>query len=345
MAGLRIGDVAARAGLSAPAIRYYERVGLLAPAPRSVTGYRHYNETTIEELRFIKKAQALGFSPFVKVSMMNALNLGSKIPMTTGDEAGSAGPIKGPGQYTMGNPIVMIDKMPAISLTSLATGNSGNAAVGACIVPSVVNVFYTRLPNGSVAGRCTEGEADPYARFATITEAEELADDGEVAFAMSDAVVTIRIRQLGPEVPGRVFLALQAAPEALRVVLDLRQCPGGELEAFLALTEMFLPAGAVIARTVDEDGDEMEHVSRGGEALDVPLTVLVDEATASAAELLAGALQRSKRARIVGSRTYGKSSAQCLRRTASGASVFATSLRVLLADGTDLEGRGVDPDA
>ena len=62
MAGLRIGDVAARTGLSAPTIRYYESVGLLARAPRSATGYRHYTDTTIEELRFIKKAQALGFS-------------------------------------------------------------------------------------------------------------------------------------------------------------------------------------------------------------------------------------------------------------------------------------------
>lgn len=62
MAGLRIGDVAARAGLSAPTIRYYESVGLLAPAPRSATGYRHYSDTSVEELRFIKKAQALGFS-------------------------------------------------------------------------------------------------------------------------------------------------------------------------------------------------------------------------------------------------------------------------------------------
>lgn len=62
MPGLRIGDVAERAGLSAPAIRYYESVGLLPRAPRSATGYRHYTETAIEELRFIRKAQLLGFS-------------------------------------------------------------------------------------------------------------------------------------------------------------------------------------------------------------------------------------------------------------------------------------------
>ena len=62
MAGLRIGDVAARAGLSAPAIRYYESVGLLTPPLRSAAGYRHYTETTVEELQFIRKAQALGFS-------------------------------------------------------------------------------------------------------------------------------------------------------------------------------------------------------------------------------------------------------------------------------------------
>lgn len=62
MSGLLIGDVAERTGLSAPTIRYYESIGLLTPPPRSATGYRRYSQTTVEELRFIKKAQSLGFS-------------------------------------------------------------------------------------------------------------------------------------------------------------------------------------------------------------------------------------------------------------------------------------------
>jgi len=60
--GLLIGDVAERTGLTAPTIRYYESIGVLPRPFRSTTGYRRYSETTVEELRFIKKAQALGFS-------------------------------------------------------------------------------------------------------------------------------------------------------------------------------------------------------------------------------------------------------------------------------------------
>ncbi len=62
MASLLIGDVAERTGLSAPTIRYYESIGLLAQPARSATGYRRYTESTVEELHFIRKAQGLGFS-------------------------------------------------------------------------------------------------------------------------------------------------------------------------------------------------------------------------------------------------------------------------------------------
>lgn len=62
MAGLFIGAVAKRAGVSPPTIRYYEDIGLLASPLRSSTGYRCYSDATVEELRFVRKAQSLGFS-------------------------------------------------------------------------------------------------------------------------------------------------------------------------------------------------------------------------------------------------------------------------------------------
>jgi DNA-binding transcriptional MerR regulator len=62
MASLQIGDVAQRTGLTAPTIRYYESIGLLAAPARSASGYRRYSERTIDELLFVRKAQSLGFS-------------------------------------------------------------------------------------------------------------------------------------------------------------------------------------------------------------------------------------------------------------------------------------------
>ena len=62
MAGLLIGDIADRAGVSAATIRYYEHVGLLPAPVRSASGYRRYSDVAVDELRFIRKAQALGFS-------------------------------------------------------------------------------------------------------------------------------------------------------------------------------------------------------------------------------------------------------------------------------------------
>ena len=62
MAGLLIGDVAKRAGVSPPTIRYYEEIGLLLATSRSASGYRRYSDTAVEDLRFIRKAQALGFA-------------------------------------------------------------------------------------------------------------------------------------------------------------------------------------------------------------------------------------------------------------------------------------------
>jgi DNA-binding transcriptional MerR regulator len=62
MPGLLVGELARRAGVSPPTIRYYEEIGVLAPPARSASGYRRYAASAVDEVRFVRKAQALGFS-------------------------------------------------------------------------------------------------------------------------------------------------------------------------------------------------------------------------------------------------------------------------------------------
>ena len=74
-----IGDVAARTGVPPPTIRYYERIGLLTPPLRLESGYRRYSERTIEELTFVRKAQALGFS-LDEIAQILRLTRAGKMP-------------------------------------------------------------------------------------------------------------------------------------------------------------------------------------------------------------------------------------------------------------------------
>ena len=77
--GLLIGDVTRRTGIATPTIRYYESIGLLKPAARSPAGYRRYTQSTVDELLFIRKAQALGFS-LDEISEILTLTRAGKAP-------------------------------------------------------------------------------------------------------------------------------------------------------------------------------------------------------------------------------------------------------------------------
>jgi carboxyl-terminal processing protease len=279
-------------------------------------------------------AQAVGFSPVVKVSGVNALNLGSMVPMTSGDEGGVAHPtIKGPATYTMGNPVVSIDRLPAINLTVPTTGNNMNNALGAVLVPSAVNVMFCRRP--ATPGDELESLGD--AMRSCSVRAAELLPGG---------IGLLRVEACGPDLPSAIYAeARRMARAALRgLVLDLRGNPGGELDAALRLLEDFLPAGAVIARVLDPDGDEREILASGKVTCTLPLVLLVDGTTASAAELIAASLQENGRALVVGTRTYGKASAQRVAAM-DGAARRVNAGGWRTGSGASIEGRGVVPDA
>jgi carboxyl-terminal processing protease len=307
-------------------------------------------------------AQAAPFSPVVKVSMVPALNMGSKIPMTSGDEAGVAHPmIKQVGAYTMGNPIVYVDKLPAVNLTCPTTGNGMNNGLGAVLVPSITNVFYTLAPvhegpQSDVAAGGARWDAD-------VTQGELEAMSAPLAEGLSahaldeQGLLTFRIRAFTAHLPGQVHSHL--AHSSVRAVLfDLRGCPGGDALAALALAEDFLPMGAPIAQRVERDatvrgtGADHEAVaerditvlrSRASRPHGQPVTILVDGNTASAAELFTASLASHGRALVVGTRTRGKGAAQVVARSLDGRQRLHTAAWFEGPRGEPIEGAGVEP--
>jgi carboxyl-terminal processing protease len=140
--------------------------------------------------------------------------------------------------------------------------------------------------------------------------------------------------------------ALQELREAgvSSLVLDLRGNSGGLIDPAVATASQFLEDGVVLVE-LGRDGQERTfRVQRGGIATDVPLAVLVDGGTASAAEIVAGALQDYRRAPLVGERTFGKGAVQQIYDLSDGSSLHVTSAIWLTPDRHRIEGEGLMPD-
>jgi carboxyl-terminal processing protease len=126
-------------------------------------------------------------------------------------------------------------------------------------------------------------------------------------------------------------------------VLDLRQNPGGLLNSAVDVVSLFVKNG--VAVRVDERGkpEEVQSVS-GGQVTTKPMVVLVDGGTASASEIVAGALQDHTRAVIVGQQSYGKGSVQSVQPISNGGAVKMTIAHYLTPQGHTINGIGVTPD-
>lgn len=129
-----------------------------------------------------------------------------------------------------------------------------------------------------------------------------------------------------------------------RLVVDLRGNPGGLLDAGVAVARFFLESGVVVIEQTRGQADAAHRASEPGPACTIPLAVVVDRSTASAAEIVAGALQDNHRAPLVGEATYGKSSVQLIFELQDGSSIHVTSARWLTPSGRRLDGIGLDPD-
>jgi carboxyl-terminal processing protease len=128
------------------------------------------------------------------------------------------------------------------------------------------------------------------------------------------------------------------------LILDLRDNSGGLLDPTVATASQFLQEGNVLLE-MDRDGRERAFpVQDSGIATDVPLSVLVNGGTASAAEILAGALQDHNRGALIGEPTFGKGSVQLIYDLSDGSSLHVTSAVWLTPQRHRIEGQGLTPD-
>ena len=141
----------------------------------------------------------------------------------------------------------------------------------------------------------------------------------------------------------RALDELEAA-DGRGLVLDLRNNPGGLLASVVTVTDLFLESGTILYE-IDAEGDRSDYdAARRGPATDVPVVVVVNQFSASASEIMAGAMQTSGRATVVGTSTFGKGSVNIARELTDGSAIYFTIRRWYLSDGTQIEGEGVTPD-
>jgi carboxyl-terminal processing protease len=191
------------------------------------------------------------------------------------------------------------------------------------------------------------------------------AAPGPLEFAVERAIVSVhsvrfemlepgfgylRISQFsettGPDSAGALRSLQQSAGGRLRgLVLDLRNNPGGVLDAAVEVSDAFLERGLIVSAEGRSKESRFRMEAGAGDLTQgAPIVVLVNEGSASAAEIVAGALRDNGRARLLGQRTFGKGSVQTVMPLQDGQALKLTTSRYYTPSGVSIHERGLDPD-
>lgn len=129
------------------------------------------------------------------------------------------------------------------------------------------------------------------------------------------------------------------------LVLDLRNNPGGVLNAAVEVSDAFLKSGLIVYTEGRIENSEMRFNAAADDLIDgAPIVVLINAGSASASEIVAGALQDQKRAVIMGEKSFGKGSVQTILPTSNGAAVKLTTARYFTPSGRSIQAEGIEPD-
>jgi len=171
-----------------------------------------------------------------------------------------------------------------------------------------------------------------------------------VKWEIKDGIGIININTFSGNVADQTKSALLSIDKAtggrpLGYVVDLRSNPGGLLDQAVDVSDAFLEGGEVVSqRGRDKDDIERYYARPGDLAHGLPVIVLIDAGTASASEIVAGALQDHRRALVMGEKSFGKGSVQTVVQTAAQAALRLTTARYYTPSGRSVQAGGIEPD-
>jgi carboxyl-terminal processing protease len=173
-----------------------------------------------------------------------------------------------------------------------------------------------------------------------VPAAQNLPQNGTIAY--------IRLSQFGDntntEWEKAVTDVLAGGSSVKGLVLDLRNNPGGYLDGAVYIGSEFIKSGTIVSQ-VNSDGTKQDYpVVRAGRLLTIPMVVLINKGSASAAEIVSGALRDYKRATLVGETSFGKGSVQTPEDLSDGGSVHITTGKWYLPKGDSISKKGITPD-
>ena len=186
----------------------------------------------------------------------------------------------------------------------------------------------------------------PTPRTMSLVRAEgKVPSVSQIAIEPGIAYISIsRFSEATTSDVGSALTTLSKDDRSHAVILDLRGDPGGLVDQAIGVADLFLSSGLIVEIRGRHDSDERHVAHDAGTWSQDQIFILVDQGTASAAEIVAGALQDHHRAVVIGSPTYGKGSVQTFFDLPDGSGLKLTTARYLLPSGRSLEGKGITPD-
>lgn len=204
-----------------------------------------------------------------------------------------------------------------------------------------------RGPAGTVVELTLQrGDAPP---FTVRVERQVVVVEPVEARLLPDGSAHLRVRAFQHDTEARLRaeierLRAEAGGELPGIVLDLRNNPGGLLSQAIGVSDLFLSAGQIVRTRTRGGGGRTFDASPLGTLPPVPLVAVVNAGTASAAEIVVGALQAHRRAVVVGTPTFGKGSVQSVYDLTDGSGLKLTVAHYFTPDGRSIQARGLAPD-